>query len=197
MSENMSNGITVQNNCYECMVIARDIQEDLPVGKCQSCEEREEANADDNAWNLHEDDRLGEPGRVMTYDTSAPPSASDWIASETVGRESLYIISLEIIKTTEGTYIDAEGKTREYNENWFHIEEKVVVTKREEDFIVRNEYLPPIVQLVDGGVHEELWELDDTRQREREVVCQWCHLLTVKLYNDCQSCDKPLELNVR
>ena len=61
----------------------------------------------------------------------------------------------------------------------------------------REEYIPPIVNLQDGGVYEELWELDDERQRAREVECKWCHILTPKMYNDCQDCDKPLELNVR
>ena len=61
----------------------------------------------------------------------------------------------------------------------------------------REEYMPPIVNLQDGGVYEELWELDDERQRAREVECKWCHILTPKMYNDCQDCDKPLELNVR
>jgi len=58
------------------------------------------------------------------------------------------------------------------------------------------EYLMPIVLLQDGGVHEEYWELDDYTQRQRERVCQWCNILTPKLFNDCQSCDKPLENNL-
>lgn len=58
------------------------------------------------------------------------------------------------------------------------------------------EYKLPIVTLQDGGVYEELWELDDERQRNREVECQWCHILTPKIFNDCQDCDKPLEHNV-
>lgn len=61
----------------------------------------------------------------------------------------------------------------------------------------RHEFLPPIAQLIDGGVHEELWELDDMRQRMREVQCHWCNLLTPRIFNDCQACDKPLEQNVR
>lgn len=59
------------------------------------------------------------------------------------------------------------------------------------------EYKLPIVQLQDGGEYEELWELDDERQRAREVQCPWCNILTPKTFNDCQDCDKPLELNVR
>lgn len=59
------------------------------------------------------------------------------------------------------------------------------------------EFKPPVVLLQDGGVYEELWELDDYRQGMREVQCPWCNLLTPKHFNDCQDCDKPLELNVR
>lgn len=59
-----------------------------------------------------------------------------------------------------------------------------------------NEFLEPIVKLQDGGVHEELWELEDYTQRQREKECRWCHILTPKVFNDCQSCDKPLENNI-
>lgn len=62
---------------------------------------------------------------------------------------------------------------------------------------IRQEFMEPTVMLQDGGVYEELWELDDMRQRARETECRWCHLLTPKAFNDCQACDKPLELNVR
>lgn len=64
------------------------------------------------------------------------------------------------------------------------------------------EFKPPIVQLVDGMSEElamglgELWELDDMNQRAREVECKWCHIMTPKVFNDCQDCDKPLENNV-
>jgi hypothetical protein len=65
------------------------------------------------------------------------------------------------------------------------------------------EFMPPIVHLEDG-MNEELamhlgalWELDDSRQRAREIECNWCHILTQKLYNDCQLCDTPLEHHVR
>jgi hypothetical protein len=65
------------------------------------------------------------------------------------------------------------------------------------DHVMREEYKLPVVMLSDGGVYEELWELDDYRQGMREVQCPWCNLLTPKHFNDCQDCDKPLELNVR
>ena len=76
-------------------------------------------------------------------------------------------------------------KTETYNEDG----ERIAVT-------IRYEYIQPIVVLQDGGVHEELWELEDYTQRQREVECKWCHLLTPKMFNDCQDCDKPLEHNL-
>ena len=65
------------------------------------------------------------------------------------------------------------------------------------DYVMRLEYTQPIVQLQDGGIYEELWELEDYTQRQRETQCKWCNILTPKMYADCQSCDKPLEGNVR
>lgn len=59
------------------------------------------------------------------------------------------------------------------------------------------EFKPSVVYLQDGGELDNLWELEDMTQRERETECRWCHLLTPKQFNDCQSCDKPLEYNVR
>jgi hypothetical protein len=180
MSESL--GISVQNNCYECMVIARDAEQDLPVGKCLSCEELAEARDDDRAYNLHESDRLGEPGKCLSYDTSDEPSASDWVSSQ--------------------TYIKPQTWRTKMIEKWKDesmelIELAVKFIDTDEPVMTRKEFLPPIAQLMDGGEYEELWELQDTRQRDREVECQWCHLLTPKQFNDCQDCDKPLELNVR
>ena len=83
MSESL--GISVQNVCYECMVIARDTDEGFLPMQCQTCIDDAEARADDNAWNLHEDDRLGE-GKCLSLDTSDAPSASEWVASETYVR---------------------------------------------------------------------------------------------------------------
>ena len=65
------------------------------------------------------------------------------------------------------------------------------------DYILRMEYAQPVVQLQDGGVYEELWELEDYTQYKREKQCQWCNILTPKMFNDCQSCDKPLENNTK
>ena len=99
----------------------------------------------------------------------------------------------------------------QYKRNWMLVTEPsghdwVASTTRVEPYFVyatqtwedtREEYREPATNLQDGGIYEELWELDDMRQRSREVECPWCHLLTPKAFNDCQDCDKPLESNVR
>ncbi len=84
-----------------------------------------------------------------------------------------------------------------WDEEKFHlIELSVKFLDPDEPHLFRNEFTPPIAQLMDGGVHEELWELQDYTQLQREKECQWCHILTPKIFNDCQSCDKPLENNL-
>jgi hypothetical protein len=182
MSESL--GISVQNDCYECMVIARDAEQDLPVGKCLSCEELAEARDDDRAYNLHESDRLGEPGKCLSYDTSDEPSASDWVSSQTYVRT-------RNIKEKKPVF------TEKWKDESMHlIELAVKFIDPDEPVVTRREFLPPIAQLIDGGIYEELWELDDYTQLQREKECQWCHILTPKIFNDCQSCDKPLENNL-
>jgi len=98
----------------------------------------------------------------------------------------------------------------QYHKQWLRITEPsghdwISSTTRVEPYFVyatqtwedtREEYKLPIVQLQDGGVYEELWELEDYTQRMREVQCQWCNILTPKMFNDCQVCDKPLEHNL-
>lgn len=180
MSESL--GISVQNVCYECMIIARDTDEGFLPMQCQTCIDTAEAQADDNAWNLHEEDRLGEPGTCLTYDTSDAPSASEWVASETYDKP----------REWEAKMIEKWDE-----DNPFRLIELAVKFIDTDEPVTRSEFLPPIAQLIDGGVYEELWELDDQRQRAREVQCHWCNLLTPKAFNDCQACDKPLELNVR
>lgn len=59
------------------------------------------------------------------------------------------------------------------------------------------EYKLPIVQLQDGGVLDNIWELEDYTQSMREVICQACNLATPKQFNQCQCCDSVLEHNVR
>ena len=177
---NESLGITVHNTCYECMVIERDRQDGFPPSQCQTCIDSAEAKADDDAWNLHEEDRLGEEAQAMSYDTSAEPNASDWVTSQTYIRPRGWVVKMTEIWSDECKLVELSVKFLETDEA-----------------LIRHEFLPPIVQLVDGGVYEELWELEDYTQFKRETECRWCNLLTPKIFNDCQACDKPLEKNVR
>jgi len=154
---------------------------DEPIDSCINCYETKESKSDKHAWDLHEDDRLGE-GPGLTINTDEAPNASDWVSSETIikpmGRKAVF------------TEIWAEESMR-------LIELSVKFIDQDDPWLLRKEYTPPIVQLIDGGEYEELWELDDERQRAREVQCPWCNILTPKLFNDCQACDRILEHNVR
>lgn len=181
MSESIANGISITNTCYECQVIAMSVEDGFPAGKCFTCQEQAEANDDVKAWNLHEDERLAEPGKVTTYDTSEPPSASEWVGSQTYVRPP----------QTKAVMFEKWS-----DDNPFRLVELSVEFIDEDEPQIRHEFLPPIAQLIDGGVYEELWELQDYTQRQRERECQWCHILTPKIFNDCQSCDKPLENNL-
>lgn len=86
----------------------------------------------------------------------------------------------------------------QYTRQWMTITEPSNHDWTERD----GEFKPPIVQLVDGMTEElsmhlgSLWELEDEQQRAREIECKWCHILTPKVFNDCQSCDRALEHNV-
>lgn len=71
----ISNGMSVMNECYDCMSIA-----DYDV-KCRVCDESDEARIDELAWNHRANERLSE-GDVIT-DLATPPSASDWVGSHT------------------------------------------------------------------------------------------------------------------
>jgi len=147
---------------------------------CINCYETKEGKSDKNAWDLHEDDRLGE-GLALTYNQDDNPTASDWVSSETI--------------------VSQARRTAVFTERWSDdcklITLAVEFIDKDDPWLLRREYIPPIVQLQDGGEYEELWELDDERQRARETECRWCHLLTPKQFNDCQACDKPLENNLR
>lgn len=169
-------GMSISQSCYDCSIGA----EYSPEYACRACTEQKEARDDDKAWNLHEDDRLGE-GNTLSYDTSAEPSASDWVSSQTYTKPQTWRTQM----------------IEEWDDNLKLVQLAVKFIDTDEPAMLRHEFLPPIAQLMDGGEYEELWELQDTRQRSREVECHWCHILTPKAFNDCQDCDKPLELNVR
>ena len=71
----VSNGMSVMNECYDCITIA-----DYDV-KCRVCDESDEARIDELAWNHRADERLSE-GDVIT-DLTTPPSATEWVGSHT------------------------------------------------------------------------------------------------------------------
>ena len=71
----ISSGMSVMNECYDCMTIADyDVQ-------CRVCDESDEARIDELAWNHRADERLSE-GDVIT-DLTTPPSATEWVGSHT------------------------------------------------------------------------------------------------------------------
>lgn len=76
----ISNGISVMNECYDCMTIA-----DYEL-KCRVCDESDEARVDELAWSHRADERLAEDD-VIT-DIKEEPSGSDWISSETRVKDS-------------------------------------------------------------------------------------------------------------
>lgn len=149
MSE-QEQGITVMNECYDCMVLARDGSE----LQCLNCTDSKEAR---DSFIAHQ---IVDEGNMQYKDQLSfarpEPSGHDWVASHTV----------------------VSSRIDEYGENV--------------DIVERYEFAQPIVVLGDGGVYEELWELDDETQARREVECNWCHLMTPKVMLPlCQDCDKP------
>ena len=75
----VSNGMSVINQCYDCMTIADETDDDDM--KCRVCDESDEARVDELAWNHRADERLSE-GDVIT-DLATPPSATEWVGSHT------------------------------------------------------------------------------------------------------------------
>ena len=96
-------------------------------------------------------------------------------------------------RLTDKVYEAASEGNLQYKHQWFITTEPSGHEWTDRD----DEFLPPIYHMEDGGVLDNVWEIEDQMQRSRETQCQWCHLLTPKMYNDCQSCDHPLESNVR
>ena len=116
------------------------------------------------------------------------------VCPECIAQETLCVECVELAdaRLTDKAYESASEGNLQYKHQWL-----IVTEPSGHDWTDREgEYKEPIVFLQDGGVYEELWELDDMRQSAREVTCPWCRLTTPKLFNDCQSCDKPLEHNV-
>lgn len=115
-------------------------------------------------------------------------------------------------RLTDKAYALVDEGNLQYKRHWFYNAEQpsghdwIGSVVRVEPYFVwatqtwedtRSEYMDPTVQLQDGGVLDSIWELQDERQKAREVECHICHMMTLKMYPDCQSCDKPLEQNVR
>jgi hypothetical protein len=130
MIEETSNGISITNQCYDCMQLDT---------KCDNCQDLADARAAEIAHDIVDD---GNMQYKRQWFRTTEPSGHDWT--------------------------DRDG-----------------------------EFKPSVVFLQDGGELDNLWELEDEAQRRRETECPWCWVLTPKIFNDCQSCDKPLESNVR
>ena len=166
-------GMTITNECYYCMIV-NTYDENY---KCRSCVEDKEWKDDDIAHEIVDEGNMQYSRQWLRTDDQ--PSASEWVSSETYVQEQTW-----------------ETKMTEIWDGMTLIELSVKFIDKDEPYMVRKEFTPPIVQLIDGGVYEELWELDDYTQRTRETQCKWCNILTPKMFNDCQSCDKPLENNL-
>lgn len=61
------------------------------------------------------------------------------------------------------------------------------------------ELLDPVVQLSDRLTEEERlgFKFEMVYLDSNEIICKCCHMVSPRLFNDCQSCGSPLELNVR
>ena len=178
MNNQLPQGITVTNTCYECMVIERDKLDGFQGGSmCQTCVETKEGRDDATAHDLVDEGSMQYKHSMSRVDE---PSGSDWVASETV----------------MGVQRWQAKMTEDWDDQCRLVAIAVEFVDKDDPWLIRKEFTPPIVQLMDGGVYEELWELEDYTQLSRERECQWCHILTPKLFNDCQSCDKPLENNL-
>ena len=156
-------GLSLANVCPMCIE-----QEQL----CVDCVDAADARLTDKAYALVDEGNTQYRRTWSRQDDQ--PSGSDWISSQTYVRPQGWIVKM----------------TEIWDDNCHLVELSVTFLETDEP-LVRNEYLPPIVQLQDGGEYEELWELDDERQAKREVRCAWCNLMTQRIFSNCTSCDKP------
>ena len=170
MYDYTQDNLSISTTCPACLTL--DAQ-------CAECLESAEARASDIAHEIVDEQNEIYPRQWLN--NRPQPSASDWVASEQ------YISKArKVVKQVE-----------EWDDECHLVELTVKFLDPKEEYETRHEFLPPIAQLIDGGELDNLWELDDETQAKRETECQWCHILTPRLYNDCQSCDLPLEVNVR
>lgn len=155
-------GLSLANVCPMCIE-----QEQL----CVDCVDAADARLTDKAYALVDEGNTQYRRTWSRQDDQ--PSGSDWIASETYVRPRGWFVKMTEIWSDECKLVELS----------------VTFLETDED-LVRHEFLPPIVQLQDGGVYEELWELDDLRQYSREVQCKHCNL-RVPNTRICTSCDQP------
>lgn len=156
-------GLSLANICPMCIE-----QEQL----CVDCVDTADARLTDKAYALVDEGNTQYRRTWSRQDDQ--PSGSDWIGSQTYIRPQGWIVKMTEIW-------DDECKLVELSVQFLETDEP----------LVRHEFLPPITNLQDGGVYEELWELDDERQASRERECGYCHLMTQRIFANCTSCDKP------
>jgi hypothetical protein len=116
------------------------------------------------------------------------------VCPECIAQETLCIDCVETAdaRLTDKAYESASEGNLMYKSQWL-----VDTEPSGHDWTDREgEFKLPIVLLQDGGELDNIWSLDDYAQSQREVICHACNLATPKMFNDCQSCDTPLEHNV-
>jgi hypothetical protein len=116
------------------------------------------------------------------------------VCPECIAQEQLCVDCVELAdaRLTDRVYEAASEGNLMYKSQWLWQDEP-----SGHDWTDREgEYKLPIVQLQDGGVLDNVWELEDYTQSRREIVCPSCNLTTPRMYNECQSCDAVLEHNV-
>lgn len=61
------------------------------------------------------------------------------------------------------------------------------------------EIIDPVVNLTDRLTEEERlgFRFEMVYLSRDETICKCCHMVSPRMYNDCQSCGTTLELNVR
>ena len=150
-------------DCDMCAVLGWD------CSACVAKAELAEANQDNNAHGLHEDDRLGENTRPEHL-TSAP-TASEWVASETiVGKAKVKTQISEVYDEVAGRFV-------------FDLK----FIQPTEDYELRHEFLEPIVQLTDRII--EVSDYSDYYEYEsNEAVCNRCNLTFNMNLKECPTC---------
>lgn len=145
---NEHQGISITNQCYDCMLMDT---------LCDECQDLADARLAEKAHDLVDEGNVHYKHQWLL---TTEPSAHDWVSPV------VYLPRPAILQ---------DGRIVEF----------------------RYEYKPPVTNLQDGGELDNVWEIQDYTQSQRETECPWCHLLTPKIFNECQDCDKPLENNVR